>query len=193
MRRVLKSLVVPTLVAVALVIMAVVPAWAYFTASDYASGVIEIKIPTTTIREVYGEGQKDVYIKNEDNSVPVWVRARAYSASELEVAVSGDGWSDAGDGWWTYDSILMPGEESNPLIAKIEWAFRPEDVNDDGTFVTTTTGSDEHGEDGGMSEITVGIARGTNYNVIVVYEAQPVEYDASNNPIAPVWPYKGGE
>ena len=193
MKQTLKNLIVPALTAIALTVIVALPAWAYFTASDYASGWIEIKTPNTGITEKYGEGKKVVTIHNEEDSVPVWVRARAFSASELDVDISGEGWTGPVNDWYEYDDILFPGDDTKPLIAKIEWPFKPEDVGEDGTYVISSTGSDEGGEDGGTSEITVGIASGTNYNVVVVYEAQPVKYDADNNPIPPVWPYKGGE
>ncbi len=198
MRRTFSKLIAPALVAAALVAAAAVPAWAYFTASDYASGTLPVKGVSTNIKEYYGEGVKEVVVHNNEDSVPVWVRARAYSASELQVEITADGWTDAGDGWYNYNQILQPGEDADdkPLVCKITWPFHPDDVADDGTVVTTGTGSDTPGEDSGTSEVTVSTARGTNYNIVVVYEAQPVKYDADNNPIDPVWPYqpaKGGE
>lgn len=195
MRPKFKDFIVPALVALALVGIAAVPAWAYFTASDYASGYLPIKTTDTNIKESFLNREKKVAITNDLDSGPVWVRARAYCAEELDVTIDAPKpWSEERNGWYEYEKILMPGEQTLPTLkVRMEFPFKDKEVADDGTYIISTTGSDEHGEDSGSSEITVGIADGTNYNIVVVYEAQPVEYDASNNPIPPVWPYKGGE
>lgn len=194
MKKLPKGLVAPVLAAALVLGVTAAPAFAYFTASDWASGGFTLKSPSTDITERYGNGEKDVTIVNNEDSVPVWVRARAYAASELSpTVVSGtDGsgnalWSAAGDGWWTYNEVVAPGEATAaPLVVTVEWPFTASDVAEDGTF-TTTTVVDAGGENGGVSEVTINTAKETNYNIVVVYEAQPVKYAEDGSVLPADW------
>ena len=197
MKKLTKGLAAPVLAAALLLGVAAVPAWGYFTSSDWASGGIAIKGPDTDVKEKYGNGLKEVTIVNNEDSVPSWVRARAYCAQELNPTISSgldeNGtpmWTDTGKDWWNYNEILQPGESTKaPLLVSIEWEFTKEDVEENGTIITTTTGSDQGGETGGTSqfEVTANTAKGTNYNIVVVYEATPVIYDADGNALPADW------
>ena len=200
----MKKLFAVVLAAALMLGVAAVPARAYFTASDEANGGMVIKGPDTNIIEEYGNGLKEVTIVNNEKSVPVWVRAKAFIPAALKdgdkESVSGTGWTKLDDGdddpnnnWWQYDEILQPGEAvKNPLLVKVEWSFTATDVDADGivtqTIIGTTTGTDQGGEDGGTSKVVINKADGTNYNIVVVYEAQPVKYDADGTTVLdPVW------
>ena len=193
MRQSMRKLAAPVLAAALILGVTAGPAAAYFTASDQANGGLVIKGPSTNIIEEYGNGLKQVTIVNDEESVPVWVRAKAFGAKELKPTVSGEGWTEIGGGWWQYDEILEPGEQTaTPLEVKVEWSFKAENVDADGIVTTsvtgTTTGTDEGGEDGGTSKVVINKADGTNYNIVVVYEAQPVKYDTDGTTVLdPVW------
>ena len=202
MRRSILRLATPVLAAALLLGVTAGPASAYFTASDVANGGVVIDIPTvhTKIREEYGDGLKQVTIVNEEDSAPVWVRAKAYIPKNMleegKATVSGKGWTDIEDGWFMYDKYLNPGEKTETTLdIKWEWKkiFTSTDVSDDGVIATTTsgttTGTDQGGEDGGTSTVTIikNEADGTNYSIVVVYECTLVKFgDDGETPITPV-------
>ena len=177
MKRATLRLAGPALAAALMLGVAAGPARAYFTASDYANGGLTIKQPDTTITEDVVDNEKSVTIVNNEESVPVWVRVRVFGADELDPQISGNNWTDEGNGWWTYDNYLNPGESTaDPLNIKFEWVFTKDDVREDGTYITNTSTSDQGGEEGGNSNVVINMADGTNYNIVVVYEAQPVKF-----------------
>ena len=193
MKQSMRKLAAPVLAAALILGVTAGPAAAYFTASDQADGGLIVKGPSTNIIEEYGNGLKQVTIVNNEESVPVWVRAKVFGAKELKPTISGEGWTEIGDGWWQYDEYLEPGEQTaTPLEVKVEWSFKAENVDVDGIVTTsvtgTTTGTDEGGEDGGTSKVVINKADGTNYNIEVVYEAQPVKYASDGETVLdPVW------
>lgn len=132
------------------------PSWAYFTASSEAEGSMEIRVrPTTSIDELMEDGSKMVRIVNdESSSSSVFVRARIF-ANEKYLAdgtPAGDGWTQGSDGYWYYTAgPVAPGDATNDLQVKIEWPV----YDDEGDVI------DHAGE---------------NFNIIVVYEATPVQY-----------------
>ena len=136
-------------------------AYAYFTDQSYASGGLPVKAgPDTDIREWYGEKEKHVIISNLKDSVPVFVRARVYAYEEYLDTVSGDGWSNSHeDGWYYYQRIVDPGEETTELLVKIKFPEGKQTIGPDGTII------DEEVVD----------RTGENFNVIVVYEAVPAD------------------
>lgn len=194
MRRSTLRLAAPVLAAALLLGVAAGPARAYFTASDEANGGLVIKGPDTGMLEKYGNGLKEVTIVNKEDSVPVWVRAKVFAAAELNPTVSGEGWTEIANDWWQYNDYLEPGEKvANPLLVKVEWQEFKKRINTEEDTITTpiagsTTGTDQGGEDGGTSTVAINKADGTNYNIIVVYEAQPVKFDADGNATSAEWP-----
>lgn len=132
-------------------------AWAYFTTYASAAGSIALSLgEETRIEENISDWTKRVTITSEENSGPVYIRARAFSGSEYPLTYSSEGgtWSDGGDGYWYYDSILHGGEQTaGQLLVHIEGI--PEDVSP-----------------------------GTDFHVIVVYESTPVLYGEDGEPYA---------
>ena len=185
--------------AVALLLGVAAPASAYFTAWDAASGGKTLTIGTE-IKEEYDKEGKHVVIRNNDDSVPVYVRARAYIPSDLlenengTATIEGEGWLATGGigDWYVYASdpntytILEPGQETSVLNVKFEWPFRAIDV-DDGEIASSEVTDDP---EAGKSKITVTKADGTEYNIVVVYEYEPVEYEGiapNTTPKSPSW------
>lgn len=147
-----------SVVAGMLLACAAVPAWAYFTDHHEATGGFTIRLePTTTVTETYESGMKVVTIRNLDTSdVEVFVRARVFASNKLTPRVTwqGDTWREGDDGWYYCVDALGVGEDAKPLKVEL-----PE----------MKSGNPE-------AEIA-GLAKGDNFNVIVVYEATPVYYE----------------
>lgn len=150
-------------VAVALVMaMGIAPAWAYFTDSSTATGAMKVSVtPSTDIHEYYQEGVKHVVVSNADNATTaVFVRAKVFASGVFSTDISGDSWSGPdGEGWYVYGDAVEPGGETTPLDVAI--TFPP---------VKSATAPN-------------GAVVGDNYNVVVVYEAVPAQYEADGTPI----------
>lgn len=95
------------LLALALAVTTVLPAaMAYFTTNARATGTRPLKLGgSTTITETMAEWTKEVTISAEENSQPMWVRARAYPEA-LASITGGEGWVDGTDGWWYFTTPL---------------------------------------------------------------------------------------
>ena len=99
---------------------------AYFSDSTEAEGGIPVTLGgQTTIIEKQSDDNKVIQIKNTGET-DVVVRVAVYGPTEI--SYSGSGWTDGGDGYYYYDSILPAGETSSKLTAK--WDV-PEDLGDD--------------------------------------------------------------
>ena len=175
--------------ALALGILAV-PAGAYFTASDFARGGMPITPPKTEPEEHFSGGQKVMRFTNDEDSVPVYVRARISYATDLglgeqynptvEVSVNdGSGWQnyskDAENGveWWYFTRVVEPGDATADITAAItKWPFMPDDV-----VSAKADATDQGGETSGETKISLTKADGTSFNITVVYEAVPIPYD----------------
>ena len=168
-----KRIWIPALLALALVLaMGIAPTWAYFTATTSALGGLTITIgPSTDIEEEVQIGVKHVVISADEDSEPVYVRARAYWGDSAGTVTYGDieldqqgtvGWSDdtnwtaGGDGWYYYGPILNGGESADEFLVSIS---RIRESKDD-------------------------LIDGENFSVVVVYEATPVQYDEAGQPYA---------
>lgn len=151
--------------AVAIAGAHVAPSWAYFTANSEAEGGLTIQVePTTSIDETVEGGAKHVTISNSANSaVPVFVRARVFANAEYLAngTPSGEGWTRGSDGYWYYTSPVEPGATTNELLVQVAWP----DFDGEGEAVDHT---------------------GENFNIIVVYEATPVQYDNDGNLVDPM-------
>lgn len=129
---------------------------AYFTTYASAKGGHTIELGyETTIQEGFDSWTKHVKIQNtEEDSQPIYVRARAYCGDNYkldyfsESSEDGGSWVDGKDGWYYYTKPVAAGEDTSVLDVII--ADIPED-------------SDE-------------------FNVVVVYESTPVIYDENGNP-----------
>lgn len=131
--------------------------FAYFTTYAEASGQKRIDLYSdTTIEEEFPEGSwtKRISVKAEQNSIPVWVRVRAFSGTEYPLqftSVSGK-WVEKGE-YWYYQDIVTPQQPTDELLITID-----------------AEQSEEH-----------------DFNVIVVSESVPVQYDESGNPLEANW------
>ncbi len=111
-----------TVLAVALVLsVSIGGAWAYLTARTSAKGGITVNAgPTTDITEPdVSSWVKHVVITNDEDSSPVFVRARGYAGQLYTLTYSGDGWTDGGDGWWYCDEAVEPGGSTPELLVTI--------------------------------------------------------------------------
>ena len=144
-------------------------AWSYFTDSSYATGGIQIKVkPDTDITEEFDNREKRVTIVNNEVSVPVYVRAKVYANPTYLETISGTNWTgpDA-DGWYYYQAVLMPGDPTEQLLARIKFPVDPDNPED------PIANDPEY-----------------NFNVIVVYEATPDVYNedgSAKDPQAADW------
>lgn len=163
--------------AVLIAAAGIAPAWAYFTASDSAVGGIQISVaPTTDITEVFDSAGKHITVVNDATStVPVFVRAQVFGDTNRLNTISGADWTgpmadDEGNTWYYYNLPVAPGDKTNPLDVSITFPrYSIETItNPDGS---TTKETKEH--------------EGENFNVIVVYEATPVQYGSSGEQFQP--------
>ena len=132
------------LVALALALFTIVPgALAYFTAST--NGIAKTKplelTEETHIDEKVEGWKKSGSIYNEEDSIPVYVRIRAYALdSDVKVSYAGDAWYDKGDGWFYYKGILQPKENTPEFTVEVTSRPMPTDTDleFDVTFVYET-------------------------------------------------------
>ena len=94
---------------------------AYF--SDYETALGEAKInlsDRTEIHEEVTDKEKKISIKNTgtEDFADVVVRVAIYGPDEMKVTL-GDGWTENG-GYYYYNKVLKPGEESSQITANIE-------------------------------------------------------------------------
>lgn len=134
-------------------------AWGYFTTYTQASGRIPLGMEDTKtdIEEEVKEWTKHVVITSEEDSQPVFVRARAFGGEQYDLVYSDPtgSWSQGTDGFWYLNRPLLGGEKTPELLVKINGVpDKPQEEAD------------------------------KEFNVVVVYETTPVLYDASGNPYA---------
>ena len=157
-----RKTIILAFLAVAMVMsMGIAPAFGYFTDYTQANGGLQIGVkPSTDINEWYAESAKHVVVTNAANATsPVYVRARVFSS--LDYTATGINWGAAdSDGWMLYGQPVDPGGKTEELVVNI-------------TFPTVQSAD---APDGAVID--------DNYNVIVVYESTPVQYDEAGNPYA---------
>lgn len=130
-------------------------AWAYFTTYASAEGSITITLgDETEITEEFSNWEKRVTITSNEDSEPVYIRAKAFSSSSYPLVYSGDGWTLGEDDYYYYNEIVPGGGKTSVLSVKIE-NVPTEKVED-----------------------------GTSFNVVVVYESTPVMYREDGTPYA---------
>ena len=135
-----KRMIIPAVLVALIIACAVIqPVTAYFTAYTAAQGKVTISLgPRTRIEEPkVKDWTKHIVITNsgkdgEPSNVDCYVRARAFSGGEQTLTYEGKGWTDGGDGWWYYDTILAPGEATQELLVKISGI--PEDTEEGDSF-----------------------------------------------------------
>ncbi len=145
--------------AVMLVLSAAIgSAWGYFTTFVEVRGGHTLKLGSRTeIDEEFSDWTKRVSISSKPDSVPVYIRAKAFCGSEYQLTYSDKNkkWTEGEDGYYYYSDILYGGQTADELLVKIENIPADADVKD----------SD-------------------NFNVVVIYESTPVLYDKDGQPYA---------
>ena len=129
---------------------------AYFTANVWAQGGRTLKLGAVNeIREDFSAWTKHVTVRSEEDSEPVFVRARAFAdeSTELLISSANGSWTDGGDGWWYYGPVLDAGESTAELLVKV-------------------------------TKLPAGAEPGTDFNVIVVYECTAALFGADGTPFA---------
>ena len=155
----IRSLLVFTLAAALVAGVSIHAALAYFTTYCMAEGGLPIEYGTRTViteEPQVVEGKKVVSIKNSaDSKEAIYVRVRAFAGEEFQpLHYSGEGWTDGNDGFWYYDGILEPGQDTDAHKLTIQV---------DGLLTTD------------------GYAAGDKIEVPVIYESMPVQYDENWN------------
>lgn len=107
-------------------------AWSYFTTYASAKGGYAINLSfETEIHESFKDWTKIIEIKSKEDSMPVYVRARAYCGRGYELEYTGTDWEEHDDGYYYYKEILYGGETTTPLNVKIlNIPENPEDGDD---------------------------------------------------------------
>lgn len=143
--------------AVMLVLSAAIgSAWGYFTTFVEVRGGHTLRLGSETeIEEKVDDWVKTVSIKSKLDSVPVYIRAKAFSGSGYDLIYSDAAgkWERGEDDYYYYSDILDGGQTAEELLVKIEGV--PKDVMDSEGF-----------------------------NVVVVYESTPVLYREDGTPYA---------
>lgn len=158
-------------VAICLVMTACISgALAYFTTNVEATGGRTIRLQNvTTVDEEYGDWVKHVTVRAQPGSQPLYVRARAYAASAFPLAYSGDGWTLEEDGYCYFAAPLAnlgQDENGDPLPLP------------DGCLAATTV------LDVAISGVAPDAVDPEAFEVTVVYETTPAQYDSAGAPYA---------
>lgn len=144
-------------------------ALSYFTANDGAVGGYEVEVgaPNTEMEEGFLNWQKEVRITNKTDSVPVYIRVKAFSGSEYPLeyisgidAEENPYWKEGEDGYYYYASVLDMGESTEILHIKIK---------------NVPEGSASTDKD--------------KFHVVVVYERTSAVKDDGNGNMVPDWDF----
>lgn len=139
------------LAAVMVLTAGVGQAMAYFTTYTEVKGLKVVRIgDETTITEKFADWTKELTIRNEEGSQPVYVRAKVFKPDALNIECPYEGsdsrWgAKSDDDYYYYSDALAAGESAGVLKVHI-------------------------------SNIPVDAVKGDTFNVIVVYESTPVLY-----------------
>lgn len=129
---------------------------AYFTTYVTAKGGYEVSWKhREKITEEFVDWNKYVTITSEEDSIPVYVRVKAFAGSRYKLTYQGTGWTyNEADGYCYYDSVLQGGGTATGLRV-------------------------------GIDNVPVNPKEGTDFNVVVVYETIPVQYGADGSMTEP--------
>lgn len=150
-----------TAIAVMLVMSAVMgSAWAYFTSYSQARGSVALKLGhEEKITEKFSDWEKKLDIQSTDDSNPVYLRMRAYSAEYPVTYENNANWTKDGD-WMYYNNALQPGKK----------------LSDSGDELLVQINNVPESDNPELKD-------GKTFNVIVVYESTEVQYDEQGNMI----------
>jgi len=105
--------------AVALVLVASLgSAMSYFTTYAEARGGHILNMETQIEEEVY-DWTKHIVITSAENSLPVYVRAKAFAPDYLTLVYSGTNWTLGDDGFYYYGPVLQNGSQTEELLVQI--------------------------------------------------------------------------
>lgn len=137
-------------------------AMAYFTTYAQAEGSRAIELgERTEIHEEFSNWTKEVTITSAEDSEPVWVRAKAFAGGDFSLTYSdASGKWSAGEDGYYYYSEIVYGGESADTLLVR------------------------------IDNIPADAKAGDDFNVVVIYEATPVVYDAAGNPLPADWDAK---
>ena len=160
------NLILSGLLLIMILSIGIGTAMAYFTDTTAAEGgrTVSVEYHATPTEEIENN-LKAITLTADPGSLPVYVRARAYSSYEVTYTRTDDNWEqvvDNGVTWWRYRFPIQDGESTTQLIAEIEFLA---------------------GEEGDTA------------NVIVITEYTPVQYDEDGNALPADFniPVEGGE
>lgn len=130
---------------------------AYFYTYTRTQGEFTLTLnDKTVIDEEFDNKEKVVTISADDNSDAIFVRAKAFTTSNIEIKYNlGTNWSDGGDGYYYY-ALPIDGKTSSENIAKDADPFK---VSIE--FPVTAEDGDQH-------------------NVVVIYEATPALFKTTD-------------
>ena len=151
-----RTVILGALAAAGVMLAGITTAWGYFTTYARAEGGYSIALENeTTIHEEFSSWTKHVTISNEEESEPVFVRARAYCSEffDLQYEDANGKWTPGEDGYYYYSDAVPAGASTDELLIRI-------------------------------GNVPENVADGYNFNVVVVYESTKVLYDESGAPYA---------
>ena len=181
-------------------------AYAYFTDHVAASGggyVMEIGKPDTELKETFGSWTKHVTVKNT-GEIPVYVRVKAFCGNEYHLEFKENGnWKAGDDGYYYY----IGESDSGAGVLKVQEETPP---NLDIEIRLNQKGTDENGKEyylpipGNPDNQGNPAENRVDFNVVVVCERTPLQYDENGDLLAPdaadwelykpgAWPEEGGE
>jgi hypothetical protein len=130
---------------------------AYFTTHAEARGVQSISLYyETEIKEKVEGKNKLVQIESTDDSIPLYVRVKAFSEYQVSYEDKTGSWLPGDNGYYYYQGILEGGQ-TTPAIN-----------------VSITTG-----------QIPADVETGDTFDIIVVYEVMPVVYELIGGELKP--------
>lgn len=128
---------------------------AYFTTYAESKGGYVIGLGNTNIKEEFSNWTHRVVVTNDEEGQAVYVRAKAFAGDQYTLAYSGEGWTLGEDeDGYYYYDQILNGGGSTE-----ELLIRVENI-------------------------PVELVPGDGFNVAVIYETTPVEYDADGKPYA---------
>lgn len=148
------------ILAAVLVTGSACPAWAYFTSYARAENGYTIYLDDIiTVTETFQDWEKTVTITNGADSSPVYVRLTAYCGSAYSLIYNDTTgkWTKGSDGYYYYSDPLDGGQSADSMVIQIR--------DKDGNRVS-------------------GVADGTEFDVVVVFESTPVLYREDGTPYA---------
>ena len=127
----IKSIILPLLAIGCVAMSQIGSANAYFTTYVTARGGYDVSWEhKEKIDEEFHDWTKYVTISSREDSVPVFVRAKALSGTTYNLEVTGNNWKKGNDGYYYYTKALPGGGSTEQLLVKISNIPTNPEVND---------------------------------------------------------------